>query len=807
METFKPTTYSRGRAALLASACLLSPLLAGETRSGSDVADQALSQRAAAIDEAQILLKKGDEAYTAGRYSDAVEAYSGARDLIPNAPVSAALRVAATDRYAQASVEYARVLSRKGDVAAAKAAVSKILAESVAPENPGALAMLAQLNDPIRTNPALTAEHAKNVDAVRRLLYTAEGDYNLGNFNEANARYEDVLRIDPTNTAARRGMEKLTAAQSDYSKSAYDQTRAKMLAEVDSQWEDQVPPLLTPTDPGLSADSTDSDVVSLKNKLDRIVIPAFVLEHASLEEAIDLLRARALEYDTLETDLDRKGVNFTLNLGPSDSPGATKIAAVRFDLKLNSLPVSQILEYITKATHTRYSSDAYSVKIAAASSESQDLITQNYRVPPDFITTLSAGEAATFDDAPKDGLLPKRLGVKEALAKQGVTFPEGTYASLVGSTLQVLNTPQNQDLVSQIVGNLSSTEPVTITVKVTMIKVEQTRLEELGFDWILNNGGFGGESWVPGASRMVLTGGSTGNGRSLTDIALPVGSSDRYPVTAGNRSGDSAITGNTIDELISKTSGSQKTNSAPGILGLRGTLSGAEYQTLMRGLNQSKGTDMMARPSVSTRSGQATTITFIREFIYPTAYEPPQLPQSTVGTRVVGSDSFFGGGGSSTTPVTPSHPTDFKKRDVGVTLEVLPVLSADKQYVNLTLSPSFSEFDGFVNYGSPINTTSQSVLGLSTTTELTKNSILMPIFSDKRLPSSNIDIANGATIAIGSLLQESVQIVEDQTPILGSLPIVGRLFQSKTRKPISTAIVFLVNVELTDPAGQPYRSR
>ncbi len=173
METPKPITPFRGRALLLASACLITPLLAGEPLGGSRLAETELSRRSVAMDEAHELLRKGDEAYTAGNYPQAVEAYAGARDLIPNAPISADLRIAATERYAQASVEQARVLSRNGDVAAAKAAVDKVLVKSVAPDNPGALAMRAQLDDPIRTNPVLTAEFTKDVDSVRRLLYTA----------------------------------------------------------------------------------------------------------------------------------------------------------------------------------------------------------------------------------------------------------------------------------------------------------------------------------------------------------------------------------------------------------------------------------------------------------------------------------------------------------------------------------------------------------------------------------------------------------------------------------------------------------
>ena len=162
METPKPTTLFRGRAALLASACLISPLVAGEPPTGKSPSSSDSANPKIAAEEASELLKKGDESYTSGRYADAVEAYAGARDLI--SPEATNLHAAATERYAQASVEQARVLSRKGDIAAAKATVEKVLDPSVAPKNPGALAFLAQLNDPIRTNPALTAEHVADMD-------------------------------------------------------------------------------------------------------------------------------------------------------------------------------------------------------------------------------------------------------------------------------------------------------------------------------------------------------------------------------------------------------------------------------------------------------------------------------------------------------------------------------------------------------------------------------------------------------------------------------------------------------------------
>ena len=800
METPKPTTLFRGRAALLASACLISPLVAGEPPSGKKISFSDSENPKIAAEEARELLKKGDESYTSGRYADAVEAYAGAKDLI--SPQATNLHAAATERYAQASVEQARALSRKGDIAAAKAAVEKVLDPSVAPKNPGALALLAQLNDPIRTNPALTAEHAADMDEVRRTLYTAEAAFNLGKLNEATALYETVVRIDPTNSAARRGMEQVSMAKSQASAAGYDHTKAEMLAEVASAWEIQAPSL--DEDPSLGSLDNGSNAlneVALRDKIDRIIIPKIALDQASLAEALDFLSLRARENDTLESDPNRKGINFAVNLGAPDSPTATRIRDARFDLQLSQVPLSQALRYITDITKTSFTTDDFSVIISPTGTESAELVTRTYRVPPDFISSMSNGpkeEAAAdpFGEAPTSGgLLAKRLGAQEALATQGVSFPDGASANYTPSTntLRVINTPLNQDYISQIIETVTKTEPVMVAVRVTMMRVEQSRLEELGYDWILDDFGFGGPSWVPGAAKYNLSGGTAGNGSDLGDIELPPNTTTRNPITGGNRSGDSAIDGNSLDNLINDQRGRQASNRAPGVLGISGIFTDTNVQTLMRGLNQKKGVDMLAKPAVVTRSGQASSISILREFIYATEYEPPELPNST------------GISSGNVTPVTPATPTAFETKDVGITMEVLPVVDENKQYVSVTLSPTFNDFDGFVNYGSPVNTTVEGLLGPETAT-VTDNTILMPVFSKQSL-SSTIDVADGSTVVIGGLMQDRVQNVEDKTPILGSLPILGRLFQSKASQSTSTAIIFFVNVELMDPTGRPYRDR
>ncbi|MEI6655857.1 MAG: von Willebrand factor type A domain-containing protein [Verrucomicrobiota bacterium] len=84
---------------------------------------------------------------------------------------------------------------------------------------------------------------------------TAEGNYNLGKYDAAKKEYENVLRTDPSNRAARRGLEVIASAKSAYYRAAYDQTRAELLMDVDKAWELELPKESSPrTEPPSTTD-------------------------------------------------------------------------------------------------------------------------------------------------------------------------------------------------------------------------------------------------------------------------------------------------------------------------------------------------------------------------------------------------------------------------------------------------------------------------------------------------------------------------------------------------------------------------
>lgn len=767
--------------------------------------EQELERRRDSVIAAEEALIAGDEAYESSDFKEAVVKYRKAFSLTPKGSKTEKFRDGARERYAQAAVEAAKVMNRQGNRAGAILMVNEVLGEEVFPDYFPAQKLRARLDDPITVNPVVTTEHAQNVDEVRRLLYQAEGFYNLGDFDNSVATYQKVLRIDSYNVAARRGLERNSAQISDYANSARDQARAELLTEVDAGWELRVPPKLSNIGPGVIGEELVTfSGASLDDKLDNIIFPLVSIDEFSLEEAIEYLVGQTRNLDPEVID-SQKGVDFVLNLSARNSPEIQAILQTRFSLRLNNVPVRQILDYVTRQTGTSYRVDRHAVVIQPANGLTNDLLVRKYEVPPDFLnqTPVSSGvEEDPFGSGGDDkNTLAPRLTAREVLEKNGVPFPEGASASYNSSLgqLVVKTTDSGHGLVRSIVDSVNLKEPFAVMIETKIVRITQENLEELNFDVGIQN--------FAGNGDVFLDGGTLGNGEPSA-FGL-------NPLTSGVRSGDFASFGDSLDELLASESVSETAianpESAPGFLSLIGIVDDTALGVLLRGLNQQKGTDLVSQPSVITRSGQQAIIEAGQEFIYPTEYEPPELPNNIGVTSVVNV-----AGGAAANPVsfiaTPSHPTAFETRFVGTTLEVQPTVSADRKIAELSFNLEMDEFLGFIDYGTPIlGGGSQAGLGIggligaSQSGEITSNNILVPIFETLRL-NTNLSVATGQTIIAGGLLSETVSVVDDQVPILGSIPLLGRLFTSDSVRRDKSVLMVFVTVRIVDPGGNPVQN-
>jgi general secretion pathway protein D len=194
--------------------------------------------------------------------------------------------------------------------------------------------------------------------------------------------------------------------------------------------------------------------------------------------------------------------------------------------------------------------------------------------------------------------------------------------------------------------------------------------------------------------------------------------------------------------------------------------------------------------------GQIARISQVREFIYPTEYDPPEIPNDLGfiqlgGVRVSVPVTEF--------PAVPATPTAFEMRELGGIIEVEPTVSSDNRTINLNVLADFTEFGGFINYGTPIRNVILQLNDGSPST-VTENRILMPVF-DAIKETTNVTIWDGNTIAIGGYISESVTGSEDKIPFVGDLPVVGKAFRSKTRDATKRALIIFVQAELVDPGG------
>jgi len=793
-------------------------------------------------------IENGDEAMRTKDYERAAAFFKSACDLVPNAPQTQELHDRALARFCDASTRLAEQRITEGRYGDATNVLRIVIDERYDPKCKAAILMLARLEQPDYYNQTITPGFRASVEQVKQFFIQAQGYYDTGRFDMAKKRCEQILAIDKYNIAAREMEERIDRKISDYAVAAYGETRADAIRQIDVAWQRPIRKFNNPSGiPVVEGKQPSATVERLNRKLDRIIIPKLDFREATIREAVEFLKRKSVELD-VDSPAGERGVNIVLKLeGASGGAGATEAAPAgvpagipgldpapatipaaaaaapfvspadaHITVSLTNIPLREALKYVVGLANLKFKVEPYAVSVVPMSENTEVLVTKEWKIAPDLIprTPGAAGAAggalaapafgaggATPADASKGGSgIADRESARNWLIANGVTFNGQASAVYIvrSSRLIVRNTQDQLDLIETIISTGGQGQgPVQVDIEAKFVEITQNNLKELGFDWTL------GQANVPGNQNVFFSGGTTGSS-ALSTSDYPFSNNGTVTgsnsVTSGNRTGSAAITSNAIDALLSGVTGG--TSSAPAIAALAGVFTDPQFQVVIRALNQKKGVDLLSAPRVTTKSGQRAVIEIIREFRYPTEFDPPQIPQTfgntgvTTGVTTSSSNSF---------PVTPTTPTAFETRNTGVTLEVEPVVGPDGYTIDLNLVPQVVEFEGFINYGSPIQTTSTNALtGATSIQVITPNVINQPIFSTRKVTTS-VSVFDGATVMLGGLMREDVQKVEDKVPLLGDIPILGRLFRSSVDQHLKRNLIIFVTPRLITPSGDPVR--
>jgi general secretion pathway protein D len=158
-------------------------------------------------------------------------------------------------------------------------------------------------------------------------------------------------------------------------------------------------------------------------------------------------------------------------------------------------------------------------------------------------------------------------------------------------------------------------------------------------------------------------------------------------------------------------------------------------------------------------------------------------------TAAQAQNNTFTPGTSAITAITQSVET-------GPILDVVPYVLADGYTINLALIPSDTEFGGYDQLSLPQVTGNLNVVQLP---------IVLPKFTVRQLVTT-VNVWDNQTVVLGGLITSTVNSTKDKVPIVGDLPLFGRLFQSQSKVTEKKNLMIFVTATIVDPSGSRLHS-
>jgi general secretion pathway protein D len=578
--------------------------------------------------------------------------------------------------------------------------------------------------------------------------------------------------------------------------SAREESRTGLLEDVRQSWQR----------PGASPAQAPEQACGvapppIRQKLEAIAIPAVNFTNLELDRVVEALGALAEEFDA--TGHGPRGVNIVL-LDPANAKPTVTIT-------LRNLTLKRVLDFVTDSVGYQYDVESDAV-VVRPGGERSVLATEVFAVPRATVLRMTGGGARPNgqghrptgaaeegrDATPQTDLTH---GLRQFFQRAGVNFDGITGSSLAydGSAIIVTETGRNIERVRAILRRYREVRQVQIEAK--FMDVQQGALDELGIQW------------TAGRSPVALVDPQTGAPLLNADGSPQVRYREQYRTTdpasgtAVNRtladafrnsqhSSEIIIDNQVVGTLAAPTlpGANNLGQAAANFASITGSIGEFDVNAVVRALSQKSGTDLLSAPRVTVLSGSEAVITVAQEMRYPQSFGEIQ---SQVGS---GRTTGDGSSGSAGVAITAGTPKDFTTRNVGMELRVTPTVEEDDHSISLELNPKVTEFEGFVEYGGP----SIAISGGRTVT--VPPGFFQPVFSVREV-NTRVTIWDGATIVMGGLTREEVKKVEDKVPILGDIPLLGRVFRSKGESSQKRNLLIFVTASLVSPGGGPRISR
>ena len=637
---------------------------------------------------------------------------------------------------------------------------------------------------------------AKNLTEARILMKHRQ-------FEDARRRVETVFKLNPFNQEA---AYILSQIYSEYYTAGYHRSVADMramLAVEEWTWVEPVFYQKVATEGSNPASTVRlAGDQAIQQKLDKIIFPNFtatgeVMTVLGLIEKYSRVNDPAYNEDLSKEEEDKLGVIIDYSVpgkvenistenapaaqndgdeeaAPAATPAATPAApgidaaAIELNFSVKNASVRDVLDYISFITDLPYHVTPTRVVFGTRSSNIRKEV---FDVSATAIASISGDTGNTqVTEAGGDGDGEETDSTRLATQQQadvtlnsedlknffkefGITFDTaGSAISYSNGKLTMYNTPENLQLMADILAKLNTSKKL-IQIELKSIELSEEDYEDLGFEWSLT------------PSQVNKEHVSVGQG-DYAALSGPV----HFLGNALGRTGSLVSGLNLFPDIF----GSWKP------FGIDQTLN---ISLTIQALDQNECSETISAPQVTVADGNEASIRLNTTYFFPDSWEDLEVDFETTDNIV-------------RKTVTPPMPEFGDETAIGTTLVVKPTIR--NNIINLHLQPTIASW---VGKDVEIIEAVFGERGNDGWRYYTENyEIWKPQIATRNF-SLDVNVYDGETLVIGGLASSELDTRLDKIPILGDLPLVGRLFQRQSEKSKRSNMLFFVTARTINEAG------
>ena len=390
--------------------------------------------------------------------------------------------------------------------------------------------------------------------------------------------------------------------------------------------------------------------------------------------------------------------------------------------------------------------------------------------------------AKNFDDVeletahvPIDQSTLQELGgnsarIKQYLERSGCEFigdAKVTYDSSL-RLLSITNTPKQLARIMAIVDK-SRPEVPQVMINVRFVEVRENVLKELGFNYSI--------------SRNVTNGNHRGR--------LEFDSFDTSGILTTLHNEDDRV----MDTIFS-VNGSHRDYETDEN-GARVLIGDYSFSANVNALDQLDGKDILSAPRILTLHNTPASISFLRDTPVPDWGEDDDDDDDDDDSNSSSSSSSSTDNGGDNSPVIyewDSGQPSFNYEAYGITLNVTPIVDLKSRRIELNMNPVVTALVGWDSY------ITENESGL--VENLPDDVIYKPITTRREI-LTNVVVRDGETIVLGGIITDETTVNHSKVPILGDIPLLGRLFRNENRDSSKMSLLVFVTCRLVGPDGAP----